>query len=299
MSPRTPRRRASAVVIRSTSSQLVLGQGGRRDETGRVARVHARLLDVLHHRADEHVRAVGDRVDVDLDRPLEEPIDQDRMIRTRRGRRHHEPLELRLLVHDLHRPAAQDVRRPNDDREPDLARDGAGLDRVASLAVRRRRDLELPQDLGELRPVLGEVDRGRGCAEDPETGALEVVREPQRRLPAELTDDADRLLRLADREHVLRRHRLEVQPGARVVVRRDGLGVRVHHHGLVPRLAQREGRVDARVVELDPLADAVRPGADDHDPRALGRTHLVLLLVRRVVVRACARGTPRRTCRRS
>ena len=37
--------------------------------------MHARLLDVLHHGADEDVRAIADGVDVDLDRTLEEPVD--------------------------------------------------------------------------------------------------------------------------------------------------------------------------------------------------------------------------------
>ena len=49
------------------------------------------------------------------------------------------------------------------------------------------------------------------------------------------------------------------QPVGRVVVRRDRLGVAVDHHGLVAERAERLRRVDAAVVELDPLADAVRP----------------------------------------
>jgi len=59
--------------------------------------------------------------------------------------------------------------------------------------------------------------------------------------------------------------RLEVQPRRRVVVRGDGLGVRVHHDGLEALVAQRERGVAAAVVELDPLADAVgTPAEDEH-----------------------------------
>src|SRR5207249_11652198 len=55
---------------------------------------------------------------------------------------------------------------------------------------------------------------------------------------------------------------------------------------LEPVLAQRERGVDAAVVELDPLADPVRPRAEDHDLRpAAPRADLVLALVGRVVVR--------------
>ena len=54
---------------------LVADREGR-DHAGRVAGVDAGLLDVLHHRADQDVVAVGDRVDVDLDRVLDEGVDQ-------------------------------------------------------------------------------------------------------------------------------------------------------------------------------------------------------------------------------
>ena len=48
----------------------------RRKHAGRVAGMHARLFDVLHHRADEGVASVRDCVDVDLDRALDEPVDE-------------------------------------------------------------------------------------------------------------------------------------------------------------------------------------------------------------------------------
>src|SRR4030095_1722049 len=53
------------------------------------------------------------------------------------------------------------------------------------------------------------------------------------------------------------------------------------------------GGVDARVVELDALADAVRPRAQDDDPRSLSRPNLGLLLVRGVVIRGQGRELPR------
>ena len=89
--------------------------------------------------------------------------------------------------------------------------------------------------------------------------------EIERRLAAELHDRADAFLLLVNLQHVLERERLEIQAVAGVVVGRDGLGIRVDHHGLEADLAQREGRVHAAVVELDALADAVRAAAEDHD----------------------------------
>ena len=90
--PTTPRRRASRTRDVLDRVELVVGQGRRRDLARRIAGVHARLLDVLHHRADEDAAVrVRHRVDVDLDRALEEPVDQHGVVRRGFGRRPDEP----------------------------------------------------------------------------------------------------------------------------------------------------------------------------------------------------------------
>ena len=68
-----------------------------------------------------------------------------------------------------------------------------------------------------------------------------------------------------DFKHVLRRQRLEIEAVGGVVVGRHGLRVAVDHDRFVTRLAQRVGGVHAAIVELDALADAVRPAAEDDD----------------------------------
>ena len=50
----------------------------RRQHAGRVAGVDPGLLDVLHDPRDPDVVAVAERVDVDLDRVLEEAVEVDR-----------------------------------------------------------------------------------------------------------------------------------------------------------------------------------------------------------------------------
>ena len=92
------------------------------------------------------------------------------------------------------------------------------------------------------------------------------------------------LFLLVDVEDVLQRERLEVQPVGGVVVRRDRLGVAVDHDGLHAQLAEREGGVDAAVIELDALADPVGAGAQDDDLAPFRRRGLVLLLVRGVEI---------------
>ena len=181
-------------------------------------------------------------------------------------------LELLVVVDDLHRAAAEHVGGPHDDRVPDLRRrPSRASSHRARLAVRRRGDLELVRGSAANFP--------RSSARSIASGEVPRIAKPsscriraslQRRLAAELGDHAHRPLGAADRQHVLGRERLEVQPARGVVVGRDGLGVRVHHHRLEPGLLERERRVHAGVVELDPLADPVRPGAEDHDARPVG-----------------------------
>ena len=54
----------------------LLVERGRREDARRVAGVDAGFLDVLHHGADVHRHAVAERVDVDLERTLEEAVDE-------------------------------------------------------------------------------------------------------------------------------------------------------------------------------------------------------------------------------
>ncbi len=138
---------------------------------------------------------------------------------------------------------------------------------------------ELVEQVLETVAVLGQVDGiGRG-AENGNVGALERLGELERRLAAELHNDAMqcaiRPLGSDDFEHVLGGERLEVQPVGRVVVGRDCLGIAVDHDGLVAHLAQGESGVATAIIELDALADAVRTAAEYHDLSLVGWRSLV------------------------
>jgi hypothetical protein len=148
-----------------------------------------------------------------------------------------------------------------------------------------------------LRSSARSIDSTRG-ADDGDAVGLESGGEVERRLAAELDDDAVGLFLVADVEHVLERERLEEKFVAGVVVGRDGLGVRVDHDGLVPDFLQREGGVDATVVELDALADAVRAAAEDHDLLLVAVADFVDRCRRWSSSRACRPRTRRRRCRR-
>ena len=80
MRPTHARGRAPAPWSASMRRTTCLAQGDGRDHAGRVAGVHARLLDVLHDGADVDVLAVADGIDVDLGGVLEEAVDEHRVV---------------------------------------------------------------------------------------------------------------------------------------------------------------------------------------------------------------------------
>ncbi len=240
--------------------------------------MHAGLLDVLHDRADDGALAVADGVDVDLDRVVDEAVDE-RSLLHRAG-----PQRL-VVVADAHLAAAEHVARPHQHRIPDPVRDLDGLVGVGGDPPVRCAQIELGEDAAEPLAILGDVDCGERRPEDLHAGLLEPAGEPQRCLAAELDDDSDGLLALDHLEHVLDGERLEVEPVGRVGVGRDRLRVAVDHDRVVAERAERLDGADAAVVELDALSDPVRPGAEDDDGRPRRRLELVLLLVGRVEVR--------------
>ena len=101
-------------------------RGGRerngRQNTGGVAGVDAGLFDVFHDAADDHIFAVGERIDVDFGGFLEELVDQNGPRRAhQRG-----PRDIFLhrveIVGDDHGAATQHVTGAHQDGQSDLAR---------------------------------------------------------------------------------------------------------------------------------------------------------------------------------
>ena len=224
--------------------------------------------------------AVAERVDVDLDRVLEEPVDESRPLDARECLAH-----LVGVVADAHRAAAEHVRRADEHRVADPVGDVDRLRAATCDPPLRAADAELGEQLAEALAILGEVDGIERRAENAEPRGLDRTGELERRLAAELDHDAVRLLPLADREHRRGVERLEVEAVARVVVGRHRLRVAVDHDRLVAERAVGLHGVHAAVVELDALADAVRAGAEDDDALLVaGRRRLVLLAPGRVVV---------------
>ena len=156
--PRTPTPRAIASVEVADPVDHLVAQGDRRQRAGRVAGVDAGLLDVLHHPAQVELGAVVERVDVDLDRVVEEPVDQHRVGRGDLGG----PLDVggqgALVVDDLHAPPAEHVATGGPAPGSRSRRRSPGPRRRTGHAVLGRRQAGLGQHLAERAPFLGQVD---------------------------------------------------------------------------------------------------------------------------------------------
>ena len=259
--------------------------------------MHAGLFDVLHDAADVQLFAVEQGIHVDFDGVLQELVDEQRGGQASGHDRVGLGLvertvdvlgQLGVVVDDFHAASAEDVTGAHEHRIADVVGGLAGLFERQRGAVARRVHVLAAQHLTEQLAVLGQVDGLRGGAQDRHAGGLESRGQRQRRLAAELDDDAlDRthlLLGLIDLQHVLEGERLEVQPVRHVVVGGDGLGVAVDHDRVIV-LAELLHRVHAGVVELDALTDAVRAGAEDDDSLAVALAQLGLVGVAGVVVR--------------
>src|SRR6267142_828378 len=152
---------------------LVVAQRVGRQRARGVARVHARLLHVLHDPAHHDPLPVRDGVHVDLEGVLEELVHQDGMLRAHPHRFLHVILEIRLVVHDLHGASAQHVGRPHQDRVADMGRDPRGFLEGARGGAGGLREPEPVEEIREAAAVLGAIDRvGRG-AQDRHARALE------------------------------------------------------------------------------------------------------------------------------
>ena len=243
-----------------------------------------RLLDVLHDAADQHLVAVADRIDIDLDRIVEEPIEQHRAVVRDLHGIGHVGAQVVLVKDDLHGTTAEHIGRSDHQRETDLAGERERLRLGAGGGVGGLSQSELLHELLEALAVFGDVDGLRRSANDGHPRTLERAAELERRLAAVLHDDALGLLAVQHLEHILEGERFEIKAVGGVVIGRHGLRVAVDHDGLETILAQRHRGMHAAVVELDALADAVRAATQDRDLAARRGRRLALFFVGRVQV---------------
>ena len=136
--------------------------------------------------------------------------------------------------------------------------------------------------------------RSRSSARSMLSGDVPIIFTParssgnrqfERRLPAELNDHAIGIFPIDDVQNLFQGQRLEVELVRSVVIRADSLRVAIDHDGLITVFFERKGGMHAAVIELDALADAIGPAAENHDFLALRRLRLIFAFVSRIEIR--------------
>ena len=239
---------------------------------------------MFHHAADERTGAIADAIDVALDGVVEKSIEQHWRIVGDLDRLAHVALEVALLMDDLHRAATEHVARTNHQRVTQGRRLFKRLGFGARRGIGGLPEMELAQQRRKTLAVFGGIDHVGAGADDRHALGLQTQCELERGLTAVLHDHPHGFFLVDDLQDVFEREGLEIQAVRGVVISGHRLGVAVDHDGLVAVLAQGQGGMDAAIVELDTLTDAVGAAPQHHDLFIVRGHGLALVLVRGVQV---------------
>ena len=178
--------------------------------------MHACFLDMFHDAGHVHIVPVADRVDIDFNRVREVAVDEQRLVAGDQQSLGGKLAQVLVITRNLHRAPAQHERGTQHDGIADLARLHFRFLDAARGTRRRLLDAQLVEKSGELLAVFRQVDRFRRRAKDRHFLLVKRSRQFQRRLSAELDDQAHQLaaglLLVHDFHHVLDSQWFEVKP---------------------------------------------------------------------------------------
>ena len=151
---------------------VLRGDANGGNHAGGVAGVNAGQLNMLHHRRNKGVLAVGEAVGLHFDGIVQKTVDQNRSLRRNINRRRQVLAEHFFVVNHFHRPAAEHEGRSHHQRISDSLGDGQGLFQVDRHSGFRLRNTKPLHRLPEPVAVLGQVDRIVGGSQnlDPRLG---------------------------------------------------------------------------------------------------------------------------------
>src|SRR5271155_768821 len=255
----------------------------RRENAGGIAGVDAGFFNMLHDSADDDILTIGECVHVHFGCVFEKLVNQDRTLgigsASDLGGLGDVFLDGFQIVGNDHGAPAENVAWPDENREADLRRGSDRFLRLERRASARLGNIQLGEKGAEAAAIFREVN-GLGIgADDFAAVALQLKREIQRGLPAELDDYALWLFAFEDGEDVFKRERLEVEAVGGVVIGRDRFGVAIDHHGFVTVFLERKGGVAATIIEFNSLPDAAGAAAEDDDFRTVHRVGFVVFFV--------------------
>ena len=241
--------------------------------------MYAGLLNVLHDAADDHILAIADGVDIDLNGGIQEVVQQHRAVVGHQHRVTHVAHQLFFVVDDFHGTTTQHVGRTHHQRITDLTGRQNAFFVTAHGGVFRLFQTQTGDHLLEPLTVFGAVNGVRAGTDDGHTGGFQATGQLQWRLATVLHDHTLGLLDVNNFQHVFQGDRLKVQPVGGVVIGGHGLRVAVDHDGFVAVFTHGQGRVYTAVVEFDALANPVRATTDHHDLVAITGVRLALFLI--------------------
>ena len=245
----------------------------------RVAAVHTRLLDVLHHTANEGDRAVSQTVHIALDGIVQKSVQKNGGVVRDLDGFAHVALQIALLVHDLHGAASQHIAWAHHQGVAEVARLGERLFFSPGRGVGGLPEPQVLQHLLKTLAVFGRIDHVGARADDGHTRRFKPQCQLQGRLSAVLHNHPQGLFALDNLQHIFQRQGLKVEPITRVVIGGNRLGIAVDHDGLIAIFSERHGRVHAAVIKLNALANSVGTPPQDHDFFGVAGVGLALLLV--------------------
>ena len=120
--------------------------------------MNARALNVLHHRSNDHVGAIGECVDIRLECIFEELVDEHGPVFAHARCAFEVATQRFSVVHNLHRAPTEHIRRAHEHRIPDAVSDLHGLIDAGGRSIGRLGDAEFAHDCFEATPILGDVD---------------------------------------------------------------------------------------------------------------------------------------------
>ena len=189
-------------------------------------------------------------------------------------------VHLRSIIAHVHGRAAQNIRRPNQDRESHPLYELVKILTAGQLHPLRLVDIQRIHNRRELVTVLRPVDVARRSAEDGDMMHIQTDSQVVRNLASHRHYIAVRSLEVTDVEHTFQRQFLEIQPVADIIVRRYGFRVVVYHHPSPASLADGLQGCNRAPVKLDRRTDAVSSGAEhNHRTAVLFKFDVVITAV--------------------
>ena len=145
--------------------------------------MNACLLDMLHDAANQHHFAIADGIDIHFNRIVEEAIQQHRRVVGDADRGLEVAAQILLVIDDLHRPAAEHIRRTHHQRVANLFRFLYRLLNGGDGGVRRLLQLQTVNRVLEALTVFRPVDSVRTGTDNRHAGSFQGTSQLQRVWP--------------------------------------------------------------------------------------------------------------------